>query len=122
MVKHGGAPSHLLTPWAWRQAEHLAQHLAMQSTALPVDAILDAIAYWTAEAAGRGVTVRSLALIGQALYADLMSGSGSRIFDRPSNMPQARYDEASEAAAEFAQALSNCNVDVLSLTSTWLIE
>ena len=122
VVKHGGAPSHLLTPWAWRQAEHLAQHLATETTALPVDAILDAIAYWTAEAAGRGVTIRSLGLIGLALAADLASSSGSRIFDRPSNMPQARYDEASEAAAEFAQALSKCNVDVPSLTSTWSIE
>jgi hypothetical protein len=122
VARHGGAPDHLLTPWAWRQAEHLAQHLAMQTTVVVIDALLDGIAYWVAEAAGRDVTIRSLALIGQPLYAALASGSGSRIFDRPSSLPKARYNEASLAAADFAQALSNCNVDVPSLTSTLRIE
>lgn len=123
VARHGGAPDHLVTPWAHRQAEHLVQQLALETTVVESNQILDAIAYWVAAETAAGRTIRSLALIGQPLAANLASGSGSRIFDRPSSLPQARYDEVSKLAAEWATSLGKyATIDERSLTSTMRIE
>lgn len=95
---HGGAPHHLRTPAAKEQAVALAAYVCHMVDGLDPNEeflVLDAIAFYIADACRKGTRIRSLAFIGIPLVRDALGGDLAMVFDRPTSLDPQRYAKIS---------------------------
>jgi hypothetical protein len=116
LERSGGAPAHLATPAAFRQAVEIAHELAelAQPVALGHGAhrVLRGLAFWVCRAHHEGKPIRSLAFIAQNLAQRCDDRDLTWLTDYPSGLPEAEVAQAQQLAERLLGALDRAGVPV----------
>ncbi len=98
----GGAPDHLKTPAAHRQALEIVHELsasARDTGFLPFEGMI-ALACEVSKACAKGKPIRSLGLIAEKLIRKVQQDDLSWVFNRPTKLDKAEFEAAYELASE----------------------
>jgi hypothetical protein len=118
-------PVHLYTPAAYRQMLEIVHELAARSNReFDAHRAMIGFAFAVCQALAKGRRINSFAFIVQGLARKLHSGDDTWAFDFPTKMPQARFDEAYQLAAQAIDVLqkSKWSIDRRELLATDKIE
>lgn len=109
---YGGAPSHIATPQAHRQAVEIAHELSAILGVYDPGRSLHALAFWVCRAHAGGKPINSLAFIAEELARRCDDRDDCWLWDLPFRIPEYEAEQARKLANQAAPALEGANIKI----------
>jgi hypothetical protein len=109
--RYGGAPEHLATSEAFRQAVELGHELqARLGGSVTVARVVNALAYWLAKAHEAGTTIQSLGVVALDLARRANSKDDAWVYDLPDGLPESERSQTEKLANAAVAALDKAGI------------
>ncbi len=116
LADYGGAPEHVCTPAACRQALEIAHELLarceIEPDGITVGVVMQALAHYVAEAHFEDKPIRSLAFIVEPLVHRVDVSDGSCLFDIPTRFEMKEFEVAARLAEQAVHCFETRGYDI----------